>query len=76
MLAMDTFSSDAIPVSLLTREAFTNYLKHLRSEPERQGILRVNVTNWDVDPLPVSQGLATEYDLEIARFCFETSESY
>ncbi|MCH7643373.1 MAG: fused MFS/spermidine synthase [Myxococcales bacterium] len=32
VLVMDAFSSDAIPVHLLTREAFGVYLKHLRND--------------------------------------------
>jgi hypothetical protein len=41
VLVMDAFSSDAIPVHLLTREAFGVYLKHLRND----GLLAVHVSN-------------------------------
>ena len=41
VLAVDAFSSDAIPVHLLTREAFLQYFRHLN----RGGILAVHVSN-------------------------------
>jgi hypothetical protein len=41
LLALDAFSSDAIPVHLLTHEAFEIYLRHLRAD----GIVAVHVTN-------------------------------
>jgi hypothetical protein len=42
LLVLDAFSSDSIPVHLLTREAFQIYLAHLRDE---QSTLAVNITN-------------------------------
>jgi hypothetical protein len=41
VLAVDAFSSDAIPVHLLTREAFALYFRHLN----HGGILAVHVSN-------------------------------
>ncbi|GLH74365.1 hypothetical protein GETHLI_28670 [Geothrix limicola] len=41
LLAIDAFSSDAIPVHLLTREAFALYFRHLNPG----GILAVHVSN-------------------------------
>jgi hypothetical protein len=41
VLVMDAFSSDAIPVHLLTREAFGVYVQHLRSD----GLLAVQASN-------------------------------
>jgi hypothetical protein len=41
VLGVDAFSSDAIPVHLLTREAFLLYFRHLN----RGGILAVHVSN-------------------------------
>jgi hypothetical protein len=46
LLVLDAFSSDSIPVHLLTREAFQIYLAHLRDE---QSILAVNITNRILD---------------------------
>ena len=42
LLAVDAFSSDSVPVHLLTREAFALYARHLRSP---QGVLAVHVSN-------------------------------
>lgn len=41
LLAVDAFSSDSIPVHLLTVEAFQLYFRHLR----RDGILAVHISN-------------------------------
>jgi len=41
VLVVDAFNSDAIPVHLLTREAFAIYLQHLRSD----GLLAVQASN-------------------------------
>jgi hypothetical protein len=46
LLVLDAFSSDSIPVHLLTREAFDVYLAHLRDD---QSILAVNITNRILD---------------------------
>ena len=45
LLIVDAFNSDAIPLHLLTREAFTLYLSKLRPE----GMLALHVTNRNVD---------------------------
>jgi hypothetical protein len=50
LLAMDAFSSDSVPVHLLTREAFKVYASHLRG---RKSILAVNITNRHLDLEPV-----------------------
>jgi len=49
LLAMDAFSSDAIPVHLLTAQAFVQYRRHLRPG----GILAINITNRYLDMVPV-----------------------
>jgi predicted O-methyltransferase YrrM len=49
VLAVDAFSSDAIPVHLLTREAMDLYFRHLRSD----GILAVHISNRHLDLQPV-----------------------
>jgi SAM-dependent methyltransferase len=41
IVALDAFSGDAIPVHLLTREAFRNFIRHLHPD----GVLAVHVTN-------------------------------
>ncbi len=54
VLAIDAFSSDAIPIHLLTLESLQIYLAHLRED----GILAIHVSNRFVDLLPVVQRLA------------------
>jgi SAM-dependent methyltransferase len=56
VLAVDAFSGDAIPVHLLTREAFAVYLRHLRPD----GILAVHTSNTYLNLPPVVQLLAAE----------------
>lgn len=41
VVAVDAFSGDAIPVHLLTREAFQGYFRHLKPD----GVLAIHVTN-------------------------------
>jgi len=61
LLAMDAFSSDSVPVHLLTREAFALYLKHLAPD----GILAVNISNRHLDLLPVLWRAAQYYNLKM-----------
>jgi SAM-dependent methyltransferase len=49
VLAVDAFSSDAIPVHLLTREAFELYFRHLQPG----GVLAVHVSNRHLNLAPV-----------------------
>jgi hypothetical protein len=59
VLAIDAFSSNAIPAHLLTREAVAVYLAHL----DPGGILALHVTNRHVDLEPVVRGLAKHFGL-------------
>jgi spermidine synthase len=54
LIILDAFSSDAVPVHLLTREAFEIYRGHLRSG----GKIAVNVTNRYLDLRPVIRNAA------------------
>jgi hypothetical protein len=54
VLIVDAFSSDAIPVHLLTIEAFELYWSHLRPN----GVLAVHVSNDFLDISPLVAGLA------------------
>src|SRR5258706_16000426 len=56
VLAVDAFSGDAIPVHLLTREAFELYFRHLRPG----GVLAVHISNNYLDLQPVVVSAATE----------------
>lgn len=49
VMAVDAFSSDAIPMHLLTQEAMELYFRHLKPE----GLLAVHVSNRYVDLVPV-----------------------
>jgi spermidine synthase len=49
VLVLDAFSSDAIPVHLLTLEAFETYDRHLKPN----GVLCVHISNRHLDLLPV-----------------------
>lgn len=59
LLVMDAFNSDAIPVHLLTLEAFTLYKNKLTTE----GVILVNITNRHLRVLPVLTGAGRELDM-------------
>ena len=59
LLVMDAFNSDAIPVHLLTLEAFTLYKNKLTPE----GVILVNITNRHLKVLPVLTGAGRELDM-------------
>jgi hypothetical protein len=63
VLVLDTFSSDSIPVHLVTKEAFALYLEHLASD----GIIAAHITNLHLDLQPVFWQLAKEYGLTMVR---------
>jgi hypothetical protein len=63
LLAIDVFSSDSIPVHLLTREAMAIYLYHLKPE----GIIALHVSNRYLDLKPVVWALAQSYQLTAVR---------
>jgi hypothetical protein len=52
VLALDAFSSESIPVHLLTREAMELYFRHLKPD----GILAVHISNRFLDLEPVVDG--------------------
>jgi len=52
VLAVDAFSSDSIPVHLLTFEAIKLYFRHLRPD----GVLAVHISNRYLDLAPVLAG--------------------
>ena len=58
-LALDAFTSDAIPVHLLTLEAFRSYLRVLAPD----GILAVHVSNRHLDLEPVVAAIAARTGL-------------
>jgi len=54
ILVLDAFSSDAIPVHLLTKEAFDLYWSVLKPD----GVLAINISNRHVDLSPVVRAAA------------------
>ena len=60
ILAVDAFSSDAIPVHLLTREAIQLYFRHLKP----QGVLALHISNRYLDLKPVCEGGASSVGRE------------
>jgi hypothetical protein len=67
VLVLDTFSSDSIPVHLVTKEAFALYLDHLVPD----GIIAAHITNLHLDLQPVFWQLAAYYDLSMVRVNYE-----
>lgn len=65
LLALDAFSSDAIPVHLLTAEAVAVYLKHLKPD----GVIAIHVSNRYLELEPVVESLAARFDLGVV--CIE-----
>jgi len=59
VLVVDAFSDGAIPVHLLTAEAFDLYLSHLRPD----GIIALHISNRYVDLGPVAQLAADHFGL-------------
>jgi SAM-dependent methyltransferase len=62
VLVVDAFSSDAIPIHLLTTEALDVYLKHLRPD----GVIAFHVSNRFFDLPPVLELVAAEHGLDAA----------
>ena len=60
VLVLDAFSSDAIPVHLLTAEAFATYLAHLR---DADAIVAVHTSNRHIRLEPVLLEVARRYAL-------------
>jgi len=56
VLAVDAFSSDAIPVHLITREALGIFLRHVKPD----GIVAFHVSNRFLDLIPVVARIARE----------------
>ncbi len=61
LLALDVFSSDSIPVHLVTKEAFDIYLQNLAPD----GVIAANISTRYVDLIPVMWKLAQYYRLSM-----------
>lgn len=62
VLVVDAFSGDSIPVHLLTREAFSQYLRHLKPN----GILVVHTSNQHLNLDPIAK-LAADHFGKVAK---------
>ena len=63
ILVVDAFSSDSIPVHLLTRECGQVYKSRLKSD----GILAVHISNRTLDLEPVVRGMAESMEFRALR---------
>ena len=61
LIALDAFSGDAIPVHLLTKEAFEQYFRHLKPT----GVIAVHVSNRHLDLSPVVHGMSEHFKTRI-----------
>jgi SAM-dependent methyltransferase len=62
VLVLDAFSSDSVPVHLLTREAMALYLTHLAPG----GVLAFHLSNRSLELVPVAARVGRELGLEAA----------
>ncbi len=70
LLALDAFSSDAIPVHLLTREAFQLYERHLKPN----GVLAVHISNHYLNLEPVVANLARAFHYKAALIDYDETD--
>jgi spermidine synthase len=70
LLVLDAFSSDAIPVHLLTREAFQLYERHMKPK----GIICVHISNHYLNLEPVVANLAKQFGLKSGLIDFEETD--
>ncbi len=63
MIMLDAFSSDTIPVHLLTREAFDIYRQHLAEN----GLITVHISNRYLDLRPVVAAAAARFGWQAAQ---------
>ncbi len=72
ILILDAFTGDAVPIHLLTREAFAIYDRHLRDD----GAIIVNISNRHVDLRPVVWGVAEAMDFDVALVENDADEGF
>jgi hypothetical protein len=70
LLVLDAFSSDAIPVHLLTKEAFEVYGRHLNTN----GIIAVHISNHYLDLEPVVVNLARHFGYKLASIDYDEND--
>jgi SAM-dependent methyltransferase len=69
LLALDAFSSDAVPTHLMTREAFATYARVLRP----RGLLLVHISNRFLDLEPVVAAAARDGGWHAMQFDYRPS---
>lgn len=72
VLIVDAFSGDAIPVHLITLEAFQLYLRHLNDG----GVLAIHVSNKFMDLKPLILGLTKETKRAIGLVRSKETDTY
>jgi hypothetical protein len=70
LLALDAFSSDAIPVHLLTEQAFEVYSRHVKTN----GIIAVHISNHYLNLEPVVVNLARHFGYKLAMIDYDENE--
>jgi hypothetical protein len=70
LLALDAFSSDSIPVHLLTREAFKLYQRHLVTN----GVVAIHISNHYLDLEPVTLNLARQFHYRASLIDYDENE--
>jgi len=71
ILVIDAFSSDSIPVHLITKEALGVYLKHMQPN----GVVAFHVTNRYLDLAPVVQRIAQAHGMQAVLVSHDPEES-
>jgi SAM-dependent methyltransferase len=71
VLAIDAFSSDAIPVHLITAEALAIFRRHMKPG----GVIAYHVTNRYLDLVPVVEALARAQGLHAIHIADEAEDS-
>jgi tetratricopeptide (TPR) repeat protein len=66
LLVLDAFNSDAIPVHLLTGEAFSIYERHLKTN----GLIAVHVSNRNLNLEPVVYNIARQFHYHAATIVY------
>jgi hypothetical protein len=60
LIILDAFSGDGVPIHLLTKEAFTIYKNHLKSD----GVIVANISNLYIDLKPVFNSIVDYFSFK------------
>ncbi|MBN1662770.1 MAG: fused MFS/spermidine synthase [Deltaproteobacteria bacterium] len=71
LLFLDAFSGDAVPIHLLTKEAFDLYLRHLKPE----GVIALHISSIHMDLKRVIRRLAEHLNLHMVLITNPTDEA-